>query len=170
MPCANATINVASTQGVITIFGADLKHGQRYQGGVLSHEALVVELERLRDAGLTKNADISRILKIPTSRVAEIFDRKRLVRVDEMKALVEHFGLDGQHSAPSVETLEPLLDAILPLAPPGRMTDQSRRALAEALSYGLALLGSAAASEANSHAITVAARAAATRYRETAIA
>lgn len=116
---------------------------------------------------MTTNAELARLLGIATSRIAEIFSGTRRITIDEMKTIVEHFGLE--HSgAPSAETIEPILDALLPLAPQGRMTAQSRRALAEALSYGLGLLGSTRSNAANDDALLVAARAAANRFRDIA--
>ena len=150
------------------MFGADGLHPMRHSRGVLDSKGLLSELERLKTEGVTTNADIGRLIQQPSSRVAEIFSGKRRVTIDEMKTLVEHYGLEATVPAPSAETLEPILDALLPLAPPGRMTDQSRRALAEALSYGLGLLGTSLATKASSDAILVAARAAAARFRETA--
>lgn len=140
---------------------------------VLDHESLVRTLERLRDEGRTTNADLQKLLKLPSSRVSEIFGRTRAVKVDEMKLLVEHFDLESGTALPplpSADTLEPILDALLPLAPPGRMTDQSRRALAEALSYGLELLGKSSAMQASAETLRVAANAAAARFREKALA
>lgn len=134
---------------------------------MLGSKALLAELNHLKAQGLTTNAKLSRLLELPSSRIAEIFAGKRQVTIDEMKILVEHFGLEGA-SAPNAATLEPILDALLPLAPPGKLTDQSRRALAEALSYGLGLLGAPSASPASPDALKVAARAAAVRFRETA--
>jgi hypothetical protein len=167
------TINVASPQEGITMFGADALRPKRHNRRVLGHQELVVALEQLKAGGRTTNADLARLLDLPTPRIAEIFNGKRLIRVDEMKTLVEAFGLEGtveQIGPPSAENLEPMLDALLPLAPPGRLTDQSRRALAEALSYGLGLLASPLASPANGDALGVAARAAVARFREKATA
>lgn len=162
-----ATINVARRQADITMFVADAARDSSHNGLVLSHTDLLAELVRLKADKATTNAQLARLLKLPTSRIAEIFDGKRLIRVDEMKCLVEEFDLDGRTRQPSAETIEPILDAILPLAPP-RLTDQSRRALAEALSYGLGLLAGHPASRATAETLQVAARAAATRFRETA--
>ena len=137
---------------------------------MLGSKALLTELTRLKAQGLTTNAKLSRLLELPSSRIAEIFAGKRQVTIDEMKIMVEHFGLEGAAQTPNAETLEPILDALLPLAPPGKLTDQSRRALAEALAYGLELLGAPSASQASPDALKVAARAAAARFRETATA
>lgn len=149
---------------------ADALRQPRLHGRVMDSRTLLASLERLRDDGRTTNADLARLLKLPSSRIPEIFEGRRRITIDEMKTIVEHFGLEDRPPVPSAETLEPILDALLPLAPPGRVTDQSRRALAEALSYGLQLLGSDPARLANSDAIAVAARAAAARFRETALA
>jgi hypothetical protein len=152
----------------ITMFGADGERNAVHKVRMLGSKELLATLGRLRDEGRTSNADIARLLDLPTSRIAEIFAGSRRVTIDEMKVLVEHFGLEAASLAPSAENLEPLLDALLPLAPPGKMTEQSRKALAEALSHGLGLLGSQFANRASSDALAVAARAAALRFRETA--
>lgn len=155
------------------MFVADVLRRTRHHGWVLSHEALVEKLTAVRDSGKVTNADIGRVLGLPSSRIAEVFARTRQIKVDEMKALVEHFGWEEQPEppeAPNASTLEPILDALLPLAPSGRVTAQSRRALAEALSYGLGLLGAGSATPASEDAVKVAARAAASRFRETILA
>lgn len=66
----------------------------------------------------------------------------------------------------SADELEPLLDALIPLAPPGPMKESSRRALSAALAYGLELLHGDRASPASGDAVAVAARAAASRFRD----
>lgn len=141
---------------------------------MLGHDELLSELRRLRDDGKTSNADIGRLIGQPSSRIADIFttERKpRKITLDEAKILVEHFGLEPkglEHPpAPSADNLLPLLAALIPLAPPsGRASEQSLRALAVALAYGLGLLGDRLATPASSDAIDVAARAAISRFRE----
>lgn len=150
------------------MFVADLLRVPRQNARMLDSKTLITELGRLRDTGVTTNAEIGRLLGLPSSRVAEMFSGKRTIKIDEMKVLVERFGLD--HSGRPVfnaESLEPLLEAILPLAPPsGRMTDQVRRALASSLAYGLELLGENPTNPASSDAVAVASRAAVARFRE----
>lgn len=151
------------------MFGADRLRKIGHDATVLSHAEFLGRLEAMKVAGETRNADLARVLNLPTSRIAECFSGSRLFRVDEMKAIIDHYRL-GEASNISAETLEPLLDAIVPLAPAGRLTEQSRRALAEALAYGLELLSGPNANTASSDARDVAARAAATRFRELALA
>lgn len=173
--CADTTNNVAQKQALSTINEADAIYASAHKALMLGHDELLAEIRSLRDSGATTNAELSRLLKLPTSRIADIFatDRKpRKITLDEAKILVEHFGLDSPSEArseplaPSADNLLPLLDALVPLAPPGRPSAQSLRALSEALSYGLALLGDRAARPANSDAIDVAARGAVVRFRE----
>lgn len=140
---------------------------------MIGHDELLGKIRALLDSEQTTSADLSRLLKLPTSRIADILatNRKpRQIKLDEAKILVEHFKLEpsGFHMpAPSAENLLPLLEALIPLAPPnGRASEQSLRALSEALSYGLALLGDRLATPASSDAIDVAARAAIARFRE----
>jgi hypothetical protein len=69
---------------------------------MLSHAALLDEIRRLRDEGGTSNAELARLLDLPTSRIADIFatDRKpRKITLDEAKTLVEHFKLDKRPQA-----------------------------------------------------------------------
>jgi len=155
------------------MFGADDYQGTAHRRPVLGHAELVARLEALKAEKRTTNSEIARLLSLPTPRITEIFAGTRLIRVDEMKILVDTFGLEGEApspAAPSAENLEPILDALLPLAPPGRLSDQSRRALAEALSYGLGLLGKPLATPATVDALAVASRAAVARFRAIATA
>lgn len=135
---------------------------------MLDSQGLIAELSRLRDQGVVKNADLQRLLKLPSSRVAEIFTGKRAIKIDEMKVLVERYGLEpGGAQTFNADALEPLLDALLPIAPPpARMTDQSRRALAEAFAYGLGMLGGSPTSQASDDVVAAAARASVSRFRE----
>jgi hypothetical protein len=132
---------------------------------------MIAALQALKDSGAATNADFSRVISQPSSRIAELFKGDRMLKVDEMKMLIDRYNINSEAApAPSAEGLEPILDALWPLAPPGPLSGQSRRALAGALSYGLGLLGSNLATPASSDALAVAARAAAARFRETAIA
>lgn len=150
------------------MFVADALRGHDLKSGMLDSKGLIAELCRLRENGITTNADIARLLKLPTSRVAEMFSGKRAIKIDEMKTLVERYGLDVGYSQPfNADALEPLIDALLPIAPPpGRMTDQSRRALAEALAYGLGMIGGSPTSQASGDVVEAAARASVARFRE----
>lgn len=171
----SATQNVASNQALSTIYEADAVVRSGHDARMLSHDELLANLRDLRDSGQTTNADLARLLSVPSSRIADIFaiDRKpRKITLDEAKKLVEHFGLEPapdagrEMIAPSADNLMPLLDALIPLAPSGRASGQSLRALSEALSYGLALLGDRAARPASSDVMDVAARGAIVRFRE----
>lgn len=145
---------------------------------MLSHDELMAELHRLRADGKAKNAELQKLLNLPSSRISDIFatDRKpRKISLDEAKIIVSHYGLDDSPAAepdqvdidaPNAENLMPLLDALIPLAPAGKASELSLRALSEALSYGLALLGNRASKPASADAIEVAARGAIARFRE----
>ncbi len=64
---------------------------------MLSHDELLTELRRRKDAGELTNADMARVLGLPSSRIADIFatDRPaRKITVDEMKILVEHYEIE----------------------------------------------------------------------------
>jgi predicted XRE-type DNA-binding protein len=151
-----------------TMFVADALRGNLVKRGMLDSKELMSELCRLKQQNITTNADLARLLQIPTSRVAEIFSGKRAIKIDEMKVIVERFGLESATARPfNADNLEPLIDALLPIAPPpSRMTDQSRRALAEAFAYGLGMLGASPTSQASGDVVETAARASVTRFRE----
>jgi len=153
-------------QEAYTMFGADRLRPIRLHHHVLSHADLVSELERLKNEGVTTNAAIARVLSLPSSRIAEIFAGSRRVSVDEMKKLVEHYGLETARRPPSARMLAPLLDALLPLVPPGDRTARSVEVVSEALSYGLQLLVEPDATQASEDALKVAARAVAARFRD----
>lgn len=174
---SSATINVAHNQALSTLSEADCCRRYAHNALMIGHDELLAQIRALRDSGATSNAELAKLLKLPSSRIADIFatDRKpRKITLDEAKVLVDHFGLETvpidwvlrEAKPPSAENLMPLLDALMPLAPPGRVTDQSLKALSEALSYGLALLGDRIASPASPDAVGVAARAAVARFRE----
>lgn len=92
----DATLFVASTQDLTTNYEADQIFALRHDRRMLSHDELLAKLRQMKADGLTTNADLARILRLPTPRIADIFatDRTpRKVTVDEMKTLVEHFEL-----------------------------------------------------------------------------
>lgn len=155
-------------QAPSTMFGADGMRPIRLYRRVLSHEQLIAELERLKGEGQTTNADLARLWNLPSSRVSELFAGKRRVTVDEMKVVVERFGLDDIRPTPtpSAKMLAPLLDALLPLVPPGDQSGRSVEVVSEALSYGLQLLEGTDAIPASEDALRVAARAVAARFRD----
>lgn len=150
------------------MFVADVVRPDRLKSGMLDSKTLIAELTRLREQGVVKNADLQRLLKLPSSRVAEVFSGKRAIKIDEMKMLVERYGLEPNTAQLfNADSIEPLIDALLPIAPPpGRMTDQSRRALAEAFAYGLGMLGGSPTSQASVDVVEAAARASVARFRE----
>src|SRR4051812_29568333 len=74
---------------------ADRPLTPRHVPAMLGSTDLLAALRRLRSDGKTTNADVGRLLSLPSPRVAEIFDGSRAVKIDEMKVLVEHFNLEG---------------------------------------------------------------------------
>lgn len=148
------------------MFGADVYLPLRHKARMMDTKELLVALGRLKAEGKTTNADIGRLIGKPSSRVAEIFSGVRKVTIEEMKTLVEHYDLAGKADPISADVIEPILDAVLPLVPPGKLSAVSRRALAEAVSYALGLLGGTPAKPEDQGAIQVAANAAASRFRE----
>jgi hypothetical protein len=120
-------------------------------------------LEALRDHGIT-SADIGRALELPSSRIAEMYAGKRLLKLSEAVKLVAEFELETRSAKPNADVLVVLLNAILPKSQRGtRAADLSIRALAEALEYGLGLVASSPAIPGNPDALALAAQATADR-------
>lgn len=86
-----------------TNFVADSVGWPRHGWRVLGSADILAALKRLRDEGQTTNAKLGRLLDLPSSRIAEIYDGKRKVTIDEAKAIVEHFGLSSAIPTPEPE-------------------------------------------------------------------
>ncbi len=159
-------------QAINMFFALDSKKMWRHLWDVDSASQI---LAALREKGVTQ-AEIARVLNIAQPNAATLYTpgkngKLRELKYDEGMALIQAFDLDMQaYQTPSAASLEPILDALLPLAPGGRMTDESLKALAEALSYGLASLGTRNPNSTSSDARAAAARAAAFRFREIGVA
>lgn len=140
----------------------------RHEGRVIGHGDLLSWLIAEREAKRLTNADLQRLLKLPSSRVSDIFSGERQIKLDEAKAIVEHYKLDRAPEAATIsaDALAPILAAVVPLAPQGELTDRFASILAEAVSYGLGLLPGRHTTLPSSDAIDVAARAAALRFRD----
>lgn len=175
----NATINVASTQEGSTINAADAQRHRWHNTRMISHAELVDVLSRKLESKETSQAKISRIIGVPTSRVAEIFKpaegkTPRQIKLDEAKKLVEHFGISEGPTIPppvpvSGEAVQPLLEAILTVAPSGSPSEASLKALSATLAYGLELIGCSLATPASPDALQVAVRGVISRSRETGL-
>ena len=158
-----ATINVALSQGKTTINEADARDYHWHGRCMLSHAELLAELRLKLETGETTQAKISRLIGIPTSRVAEIFTtdpskKPRMIKLDEAKKLVEALGINeggqAQKNIPiSADVVYPLLEAILP-----PMATPSLKALSATLAHGLELIGCSLSSPATPDALRVAVR------------
>lgn len=136
---------------------------------MIGHDELLNWLRAERDAGRVKNADLQKLLGQPSSRIAEIFGPKgRRITLDEAKVIVEHYGLEAPGATVQLNegTLEPILSALLPLAPQGRDAERFAPTLAKAVAYGLQLLADHPAKMPSEDAVGVAARGAALRFRD----
>ncbi len=76
-------------------FAADVLTGSCHSLPVLTHDEIVAELIRRRDAGELRPRDLQQLLGLPSPRVAEILDRRRKLQYDEARAIVLHYGLNG---------------------------------------------------------------------------
>lgn len=97
---------VGSGQPHPTKWVVALSYALRQSGGVLDTDEL---LTKLKEKGV-RNVDIARVLDLPDSRVPEIRDKRRALKLDEGAKLVRAFGLE-----PSPEAV-PLPAPILRLA------------------------------------------------------
>lgn len=141
------------------MFVADDFVAARHSVGVLSHRELVDSLQRLKDEGKATNAEIGRLLDVPSSRVAEIFTGKRSVKVDEMKALVDHYDLEGKGpTAISEELLTPIVWEIVERARREALPP-SPRPLAAALARYIQQIGARPAIHASPDALEAVAHA-----------
>lgn len=136
---------------------------------------MLTKLEFLRaiEARAKSRAEMARVLKLAPPRITEMFKGERDLSFDEAKSLADHYGLDDENrisAAPPLppEALEPILGALLPLAPTGRLTASATRDLAAALSYGLELLAVRPAKPATPDAIDVAVRGVVAQFRAAA--
>src|SRR4051812_18772864 len=77
-----------------TMSVADSAFRGRHVPRMLGSADLLAALRRLKSEEKTTNADLARLLSLPSSRIAEIFEGKRAVKIDEMKTIVEHFELE----------------------------------------------------------------------------
>lgn len=133
----------------------------RHQRSMIGHDDLIRLLRERRDAGDLSNADVAAVLRVPSSRAAEIFSGKRLVKLDEAKAIVDRFNLEGraQVSPPPSEAIEIVLDELLRSALDKPLAATTLRPLAEALRRALQLLSENPAIHANQDAVKVLAQA-----------
>jgi hypothetical protein len=61
---------------------------------MLGTDDILSRLQTKLDAGEIQKKDIAELLKIGNSRVTEIFDGRRKLKLDEAHNLVEHFNLE----------------------------------------------------------------------------
>lgn len=148
------------------MFVGDEIDGLRQSMPMLGHDDLLAILRERREAGKTSNAEIGRVIKQPSSRVAEIFNGKRRISLDEAKLLVEALGIEERYTGPSEETLIGLMTAMLPLVPSDGLKERDVPKFARVLAYGIELLEGDPSSRTNPAALGVAARAALSRFRD----
>lgn len=136
-------------------------------------EAEIRDALRARlDAKKITQTDVAQVLGVQQPNAATIFKpakngKLRRISYDEGLKLIEHFELDGGAvERVSEGALARLIFALGPSIPKSGISESAAKALAEALSYALALLQETGASEPTDREIAMAAHAAASRYRE----
>jgi hypothetical protein len=80
---------------VITICGVAPRYDYAQTLGVLDTDEL---LHRLEARGI-RNVDIARVLGLPDSRIPEIRDKRRAIKLDEGAKLTRAFALEPAHKA-----------------------------------------------------------------------
>ena len=141
---------------------ADALAGAVYYRSVLTTDDFLAEIRRRASS----DAEIGRALKLPSSRIAELFGGKRRLRYDEAKILADKFMPNETGAGVSADRLEPILAACLRYAPIEGWSESEAPRLARAVEYGLGLLASAPANQASEDALAVAGQAALLRLRE----
>lgn len=86
------SINASGTTNIV----ADRWPGARHLLRVLSSTELLQALRALRDDGKATNADLQRLLGLPSSRVSEIFAGKRKIQADEAAKIIDRYQLDDR--------------------------------------------------------------------------
>jgi hypothetical protein len=82
----------------LTNCGVEFSYETHNQGCMLDTEQL---LARLKERSI-RNVDIARVLKLPDSRIPEIRDGRRALKLDEGAKLVRAFGLEQEAEVPPV--------------------------------------------------------------------
>lgn len=150
---------------------AELGDNNRHAVGMIGHTELLNWLHAERDAERLTNADLQKLLELPSSRVADIFSGKRKVSLNEAKAIVEHYKLE--EAAPitvpariPTAAITIVLEELLQSAGNAQIAATSVRPLAEGLQRGLELLARNPSIHANPDALRAVAQAVAFPSRE----
>ena len=93
--CYDKRISSASGK---TISVVDGRSAFNHSSQMLGTQQLLAALE----AGGVAQADMARVLRLPSSRISEMYAGKRQIKLDEAKRLVEAFGLEGASAAPPI--------------------------------------------------------------------
>lgn len=125
--------------------------------------------EWAKRAGIKAATTVTRAVKDDYASVTTVQTLDALAKAAGEPSVLDFLSgkshVEGSGTRPSVEALSALVGAIAPLLPRGKLTAESERVVAEALSHGLELLGSDAANP-DPQAIEVAARGVMFRFRD----
>lgn len=172
--CSNMSVTVAmhlhydkrsAYASVTTKSVAESHSALLHDLGMITHADLLQWLHARRDAGELANTDLQTLLKLPSSRVTEIFSGKRQIKLDEAKAIVDHYDLEAAPRIAQIpsEALAIVLEELLRQTEGRRLGASTLRPLAEGLSRGLQLLADNPAIHANMDAVKAVAQALAAR-------
>lgn len=152
--------NIKSTP-ISTIFVVSENHLIRHAAFMFSKTRFLAEV--LAVAG--SKAEMARTLKLPTPRIAEIFNGTRKLSIEEGMALAERFNVSPFPKVNAAQ-LAPILEVCLRSHPKAGWTDTEVQRLAEEIEYGLMLLHSASPSVPSQDAIDLVVRVVADRLRD----
>jgi len=110
-------------------------------------------------------AAMARTLSLPTPRLAEIFNGKRKLSVEEGMMLAETYGVPPFDKV-NAEQLTPILAVCLKHPPKGGWSAAEVQRLAEEIEYGLTLMHSAMPNHPSQDAIDLVARVVGDRLRD----
>ena len=134
-------------------------------------------LDRLKAAGVTQKR-IADVLGVAQPNANTLYNlakngKRRQLKLEEAVALSKATGvplIEGDVVAkpewPSADQIAPIVGALLPSVPKSEAAGSGAEVLSEALLYGLELLGEPGAIRTSEDAIAVAARGAASRFRD----
>lgn len=94
----------SSDASASTIYGFASCEAPRQKRSVLGQEELLAALRREKEAGRIRNKQVEQLLRLPSSRVAEIFEGTRQIKLNEAKRLVEAFDLEEGSAHPRLHT------------------------------------------------------------------
>lgn len=134
------------SRGFNTPFVADAVNASWQKSAMPWHDDILRQLVALKEAGKLRNRDIEKLLKLPSSRVSEIFRGDRRINADEAAILVAHYKLDNA-GPPTADTDRELEAILLPLADLAGLDDARADLMIRVFRASLSVLRAASVSD-----------------------